>query len=118
MPRRYVVETYWSVLESASREIEAKSADDALRELFELASNDSSFFEASVTSSDSAGPSTFEVWSKDRRRLLRFVPSSDELRATLYPELVAAMRVALPLLPSGSRRKYARLLRQAEAALR
>ena len=114
--RRYVVETYWNVLESASREIEAANADDAMDELLHLVNNDSSFYDPTETWSDTAGPSSFEVWSTDRKRLLRSRPSSDEKRDALYPELMAALRETLPFLPSASRRKIGRLLRKVEAA--
>jgi hypothetical protein len=117
MPRRYVGEACWSVIEGTSKEIIAASADDALSKLLRSADGDADFYRSTRTFSDSAGPVSLEVWTADRKRLLRASPGGDAKREQLFSEIVAALRTALPLLPPDLRRKYGRLLRNAEAAL-
>jgi hypothetical protein len=116
MPRRYIGEVCWSVLEGTSKEIVATSADDALRKLLCSADADAGFYRCTRTFSDSAGPVSLEIWTADRKRLLRTSPGRDAKREQLFSEITAALQTALPLLPANLRRKYGRLLRDAEAA--
>jgi hypothetical protein len=98
--------------------IEAANADEALDELLHLANNDSTFYDLTDTWTDASRPSSFEVWSANRERLLRSIPSIEERRNDLYPQLVSMLRMILPQLSIEHRRRCVRLLREAEAALK